>query len=114
MAIPDYQSLMLPFLKLLADGAEHTLPVVTETLAVEFSLTEAERHKLLPSGNQGIMRNRVGWARTYLKKALLLEAPRGAVLKISEGRLENITLTELRDMMLTKLLSGVLSLEEGA
>jgi restriction system protein len=68
MAIPDYQTIMLPFLRLLADGSEHTLPEVTESLAVEFNLTEAERNELLPIGNQEIMRNRVGWARTYLKK----------------------------------------------
>jgi len=83
MAIPDYQTLMLPFLKLLADGAEHTLPEITESLSREFNLTEAERSELLPSGNQEIMRNRVGWARTYLKKALLLEAPRRAVFQIT-------------------------------
>ena len=84
MAIPDYQTLMLPFLTLLADGAEHTLPEITESLSREFNLTEAERSELLPSGNQEIMRNRVGWARTYLKKALLLEAPRRAVFQITE------------------------------
>jgi restriction system protein len=84
MAIPDYQTLMLPFLRLLADGSEHTLPEVTESLAVEFNLTEAERNELLPSGNQEIMRNRVGWARTYLKKALLLDAPRRAVFQITD------------------------------
>jgi restriction system protein len=84
MAIPDYQTLMLPFLKLLADGEEHTLQELNEKLSVEFQLTEAERHELLPSGNQGIMRNRVGWVRTYLKKALLLEAPRRAVFTITD------------------------------
>ena len=71
-AIPDYQTLMLPFLRLLVDGSEHTLFEVTESLAVEFNLTEAERNQLLPSGHQEIMHNRVGWARTYLKKASLI------------------------------------------
>ena len=84
MAIPDYQSIMLPFLRFLEDGAEHTLQDLTDKLSVEFELTQAERHELLPSGNQEIMRNRVGWARTYLKKALLLDAPRRAVFKITE------------------------------
>lgn len=84
MAIPDYQSLMLPFLKLLVDGKEHALHDITEKLMVEFQLSELERHELLPSGNQSIMRNRVGWVRTYLKKALLLEAPRRAVFTITD------------------------------
>jgi restriction system protein len=83
MTIPDDQALMLPFLKLLADGAEHTLQDLNEKLSVEFQLTEAERHQLLPSGNQAIMTNRVGWTRTYLKKALLLESPRRAVFTIT-------------------------------
>lgn len=88
MSIPDYQSLMLPFLSLLKDGEEHTLREITETLSNQFQLTEAERHELLPSGNQEIMRNRVGWARTYLKKALLLEAPRRGVFVITERGLQ--------------------------
>ena len=75
---------MLPFLSLLKDGEEHTLREITETLSNQFQLTEAERHELLPSGNQEIMRNRVGWARTYLKKALLLDAPRRGVFVITE------------------------------
>lgn len=103
MAIPYYQSLMLPFLKLLADGAEHTLPVVTAALAVEFSLTEAERHEHLPSGNQGIMRNRVGWARTYFKKVSSTSI--GPWIYNSK---ENTTLATARDALLPKLLSGEL------
>jgi restriction system protein len=84
MAIPDYQTLMLPFLKLLSDGAEHKLSDLSDALDIHFQLTETEKAELLPSGNQAIMRNRVGWARTYLKKALLLESPRRAVFKITE------------------------------
>lgn len=74
MAIPDYQTCMLPFLQHLADGAEHTLRDAEESLAEHFNLTPAERAELLPSGQQGIFKNRIGWARTYLKKAALLES----------------------------------------
>lgn len=84
MAIPDYQTLMLPFLQLLTDGSEHTLSELSDALDMQFQLTEEEKNELLPSGNQAVMRNRVGWARTYLKKALLLESPRRAVFKITE------------------------------
>ncbi|MFT6914776.1 MAG: restriction system protein [Motiliproteus sp.] len=84
MAIPDYQSLMLPFLQALADNQEHRLRELSDTLANQFELTDAERQQLLPSGNQAVMVNRVGWARTYLKKAGLLEAPRRAVFVITE------------------------------
>ena len=84
MPIPDYQSCMLPVLQCLADGAEHTLRDTEETLARHFQLTPAERAALLPSGQQGNFRNRIGWARTYLKKAALLESPKRAVFKITE------------------------------
>ena len=84
MAIPDYQTLMLPFLQLLTDGSEHTLSELSDALDIQFKLTEEEKNELLPSGNQAVMRNRVGWARTYLKKALLLESPRRAVFQITE------------------------------
>ena len=52
MAIPDYQSLMLPLLTLLKDGHEHTLGESIEALGTRFRLTEAERKELLPSGSQ--------------------------------------------------------------
>ncbi len=50
---------------------------------MHFNLTTAERAELLPSGQQGTFRNRIGWARTYLKKAGLLEAPRRGVFKLT-------------------------------
>jgi restriction system protein len=84
MAIPDYQTCMLPFLRFLADGAEHTPREVEDALAEHFKLTPAERAELLPSGQQGVFKNRVGWARTYLKKAALLESPKRGVYKITE------------------------------
>jgi len=83
MAIPDYQTCMLPFLRFLADGKEHTLRDAEDSLAKKFALTPVERAELLPSGQQGIFKNRVGWARTYLKKALLLESPKRGVFKIT-------------------------------
>jgi restriction system protein len=43
MAIPDYQSIMLPLLKFASDGTEHSLREATEYLATEFQLTECER-----------------------------------------------------------------------
>jgi restriction system protein len=84
MAIPDYQTCMLPFLRYLSDGAEHTLRDAEESLSDHFKLTTAERAELLPSGQQGIFRNRIGWARTYLKKAALLESPKRGVFKITQ------------------------------
>ncbi len=84
MAIPDYQAIMLPLLKFTGDKDEHSLREATETLAQEFLLTESERKELLPSGQQEIFHNRVGWARTYLKKAGLLDSTRRGYFKITE------------------------------
>jgi restriction system protein len=75
---------MLPFLRYLADGSEHTLRDAEDSLAKHFKLTPAERAALLPSGQQGIFKNRIGWARTYLKKAGLLESPKRGVFRITE------------------------------
>lgn len=67
-----------------------------ESLSNEFGLTAAERAELLPSGQQGIFRNRLGWARTYLKKALLVESPRRGVFKITERGLEQLATNPVR------------------
>ncbi|MCD2514591.1 restriction endonuclease [Comamonas endophytica] len=81
---------MLPFLRHLGDGKEHSLRDTEEALAEHFNLTPAERAELLPSGQQGIFKNRIGWARTYLKKAALIEAPKRAVFKITERGLQTL------------------------
>ena len=76
MAIPDYQTIMLPLLKFTGDGQEHSLRETIDFLAHEFNLSDEERKELLPSGSQATFDNRVGWARTYMKKAGLLESAR--------------------------------------
>jgi restriction system protein len=84
MAIPDYQTVMLPLLKLTSDGNEHQIHEAATLLADEFKLTEAEQKEMLPSGVGGIFVNRVGWARTYLKKAGLLCNPRRSQFQITK------------------------------
>lgn len=84
MAIPDYQTLMLPLLKYLEDGKPQTLSNVHDALSNEFGLTAEERNELLSSGKQGVMRNRVGWARTYLKKAGLINTLERGVFQITD------------------------------
>lgn len=83
MAIPDYQTLMLPLLQLLSDGKEHLLREAVQELADKFKLTDEERSQLLPSGVSTIIGSRVGWARTYLHKAGLVESKRRGCLQIS-------------------------------
>lgn len=84
MTVPDYQTFMLPFLKILGDRNEHTLQEMYIKLADYFSLTDADKKEYLPSGKQLKYKNRIGWARTYLKKAGLLEQVGRGRFTISE------------------------------
>lgn len=86
--IPDYQSIMLPYLKTVADKKEWAFHDLIETLALKLKVTEDERKTLLQSGAQRIFDNRVGWARTYLKKAGLVESTRRGFVKITSRGLE--------------------------
>ena len=82
--IPDYQTLMLPLLKLVSDGQEHRYRDLIEKLAVEFKVTDDERKEFLASGNQAIFDNRVGWAKTYLKKAGFIDSSKRAIFIITD------------------------------
>jgi len=84
MPIPDYQTLMLPILRLAADGQEHRFRDAVERLAIEFNLSDVERGELLPSGTAPLFDNRVGWARTYLKQAGLLRSARRGMFQITD------------------------------
>jgi len=88
MAIPDYQSIMLPLLQLAGDQQEHKMKEATDTLADQFNLTEEERKTQIPSGTQSLFYNRVGWARTYLVKAGLLDTPSRGYIKITVSGLK--------------------------
>ena len=84
MAIPDFQTLMRPLLELHGDGNEHLNRDLVNALADQFSLTEEERREMLPSGRAKMFDNRVGWAKTYISTAGLIDAPRRAVSIITE------------------------------
>ncbi|WP_321879814.1 restriction endonuclease [Paraburkholderia bannensis] len=82
MAIPDFQTLMLPVLRSSALG-EVKISDVVQSLADEFQLTDDERSELLPSGKQTTFANRIHWAKSYLGKAGLIELTKRAHFKIS-------------------------------
>jgi restriction system protein len=84
MTIPDFQTIMLPLLKFLSDGYEHSTRETIEHIIDYFKLSEEEKRELLPSGRQPMIDNRVGWSRTYLKKAGLIDSARRGWLKITE------------------------------
>lgn len=84
MAIPDFQTLMSPLLRHLADGTEKSNQETVDALAKEFVLTEAEVAQLLPSGQQTVFRNRIAWAKSHFKSAGLVESPRRGIYRITD------------------------------
>lgn len=103
MAMPDFQTLMLPVLKLSAKGIILASDAV-ERLADEFELDEEERSEPMPSGkdNQTLFNNRVHWAITYLAHAHVIDRPKRAHFSITErGR-------ELLSRELPKITNDVL------
>jgi len=102
--IPTYEKIMLPLLKMLGDGKEYSLQEADNYLAEYFKLTEDDRRELLPSGQQPIFRNRLGWARTYLKKAgLLVTTRRGYFMITDKGKeLLRENLTEITSQFLNR------------
>ena len=87
MAIPDYQTLMLPLLCFAQDEKEHRTRDAIDALADQFGLTEEDRSTLLPSGTQAVFTNRIGWARSYLKQAGLIESQRRGWFRITQDGL---------------------------
>jgi restriction system protein len=84
VAIPDYQTFMLPLLKSIADGNDHRLRDLVSGLGDQFGVTDQERAQLLPSGRATVLYSRVQWARAYLKQAGLVEGPARGVVRITE------------------------------
>ncbi|MCQ3936397.1 MAG: restriction endonuclease [Chloroflexi bacterium] len=88
MTIPDYQSLMLPLIKLAADRKEHSLQESTQIIAQELKLSEADLAELLPSGRKTRFYDRIGWAVTYLRKAGLFSSPGRGKFQITQRGLD--------------------------
>jgi restriction system protein len=83
MPIPDYQDFMLPLLQAVSDGKDYHIRDLTGRLADTLGLSLDQRQQLLPSGQQSVVANRVAWAKTYLKKAGLLDSPKRGYIRIS-------------------------------
>jgi len=84
VAVPDFQSFLLPLLKLASDGSEHSIADALDNMAQAFQLSDEDRTELLPSGKQPRINNRIGWALTYLRKAGLLSTVRRGSFQLTE------------------------------
>jgi len=88
MAIPDFQSIMLPLLKMAKDKKEHSLRSAVDYISDHFDLTEDERLVQIPSGTQKLIYNRTAWAKSHLLKAGLFESLRRGYFTITERGLD--------------------------
>jgi restriction system protein len=84
MPIPEFNEIKAPALQFFADGKEHHIKEVYESLAKHFALTEEELSQVLPSGRQLRWHNRASWACYDLFRAGLLVKPRRGVYLITE------------------------------
>ena len=85
MAVPKYDELMKPLLVAVSDGETYKMKDVTALLAEQLNLSSDDLAEMLPSGRQTVFKNRVGWAKTYLKKAGLLDSPARATIVITNA-----------------------------
>lgn len=116
MPTPDYQTLMLPVLRLFAEGARNVRECVP-AIKQQFGISDAEAEELLPSGSISVLYNRIHWARTYLAKAGLLESPsrnlhvitkRGRhLLETNPARIDNDVLAQFDEFNSWRALSRV-------
>ena len=86
--IPKFNEIMKPLLQFVADGNTYHIHELINLLVDHFrketNITDEELKKLLKSGRQSVFDNRVGWAKTYLLKAKLIESPKKAHVKITD------------------------------
>lgn len=85
MAVPKYDELMKPLLIAVSYGETYKMKDVTALLAEQLNLSSDDLAEMLPSGRQTVFKNRVGWAKTYLKKAGLLDSPARATIVITNA-----------------------------
>lgn len=85
MPVPDYQTLMLPLLRLASEGKAKSIAEAQAQLSGQFGLSESDRALRLPSGKQTVISNRTGWASFYLMKAGLIEKPKHGVFFITQA-----------------------------
>jgi restriction system protein len=103
--IPDYQTLMLPLLKYISDGQNHSTQDAVNYLSNEFKLTADELDEWLPSKKQKTFHNRVYWAKAHLKMSGVIENISKGIFKISDKG--NLILSENPSSLNVKYLMSV-------
>ena len=89
---------MRPLLEHLSDGELRGTGATLTAVAASMGVSEAEMKQLLPSGKQAVFKNRVAWAKSYLKQAGLIEAPTRGKYQITSRGIEALKTGEPIDM----------------
>ena len=107
MSLPKYNELYSPFLATIQDGDLYSMKDVAASIAKQLELSKEDLAEKLPSGTQTVFSNRVGWAKTYLKKAGLIDNPKRAVVQITvEGKKLLLSGVEITDQYLIETYSA--------
>ena len=85
MAVPDFQSMMLPLLEAIADGAEHLNSAAYDSVAKRMNVAEEDLQLMHSGGEQTVFYNRIAWGKTYLKKGGLIKSPKRGTIQITES-----------------------------
>ena len=85
MAVPDFQSMMLPLLEAIADGAERSNGSVYDAVARLMNVSAEDAQLIHSRGGKTVFNYRAAWAKTYLKKAGLLQSPNRGTIQITDS-----------------------------
>lgn len=88
MAVPDFQTMMLPVLTALADSKPHSIREISETAAKAMGVSEEDRQEQLPSGNATKWGNRIAWIASHFKFAGVITRPARSQIQITERGLQ--------------------------
>jgi restriction system protein len=92
MAVPDYQTLMLPLLRHAAEkGGETHIGALADEIAIELKLTADDLAALVPSGGQTLLLNRLHWAKSYMQRAGIIESTRHGYFRVTPVGKELLT-----------------------
>ena len=86
--LPKYDELFLTVLSVMEDGQEKSIPEIASKTISLLSIPQELLEERLSSGSQRVIDNRIGWARTYLHKAGLLQRTRRGIYQITKDGAE--------------------------
>lgn len=108
MALPKYGEFYRLVLNALQDGKSHSMKEVRNSIAQALHLTEQDLSETLSNGSS-VYAGRIGWAKTYLKKAEMIDSPQRGYITITPAGQSLLASNEpITNALLAKLSSAFL------